>query len=151
MTWQTEGIIHHKLHPHMTMDGHPDMFFFPLNHKASQSPNDFSGLRRGKLNALCTPLLNHTVSVHMPLKIIFKNRNSGCFLFENMLSITFCFDKRASNSNMDFSMLKWEVTDSGKTCTINHWLEFYSTKSPFSSTRTLFIVFETINSSLHRV
>lgn len=40
----------------MTTDGHLEMFFFPLNH----NPNDFSGLQRGKLNALCTPFLIHT-------------------------------------------------------------------------------------------
>lgn len=28
-----QGIIHCELHPSMTMDGHLEMFFFPLNHK----------------------------------------------------------------------------------------------------------------------
>lgn len=125
------------------MDGHLEMFFFPLNHK----PNDFPGLRRGKLNALCTPFLNQTVSLHIPLKIILRNRNSGSFLFENMFSITFCFDKWAKYRYFP-CWIETKIADSDKTCTINQWLEFYSTESQFLNTRMLSIVFETMNSSL---
>lgn len=66
----------------MTTDGHPEMFFFPSNHK----PN-FSGLQSGKLYAF------YTISVHMPQKIISQSKTVGfplktCFihvLFRQMI------------------------------------------------------------------
>lgn len=73
-------------------------------------------------NAFCSPLLYNSISMHMPLKIIFQKRNSGSFLFENNVfnHIETTLTNDPVTPVWTFPMLNREVTDSGKNCTINH-------------------------------